>query len=407
MTSTPDNPDPTPRGERRPSEETMLAWIEGELSASEVAQLERDYPKAAFQVRLMRGDAGALRACAGEAAPSDLASRTIEALQREAMLRLVAAEAETPVAPVRMASPRETVLARVGGWRLALAAMLTLAVGAGVYVATTGGSPTTPNRGTTFGPLATTPVPGGDASKIAIASPAASADSADSTMRSSGTEAPSAEIPSDTIAMNRKESAGEATGGTGNVADAGVMESSLAATDRLLALAREGRLVMRVEGASRPLSIVEATAARDTSRTWRLSKDVPDSVLASLAPVVTSAGSHDSGEPSAVIVAAEHMPDQSLPIGPGAMKAPLRSITAGTPAPKATAYYAELSADGDTLDRVRTMFAAALRGEVEFEVLDTPVSIESPAGVDDVLWWTQSPANWSPRVTVPIVVTRR
>lgn len=382
----------------------MLAWIEGELSSGEMARLERDYPKAAFQVRLMRGDAAALRACAGEAAPSDLASRTIEALQREAMLRLVAAEAETPGAPVRMVIEREPVLARIGGRRLALAAMVTLAVGAGVYFATTGGSPTTPNPGTTFGPLATTPVPGDDASKVAIASPAASADSA---MRSSGTEPASAEVPGVSIAMNRKESAGEATGGTGNVADAGVMESSLAATDRLLALAREGRLVMRVEGASRPLSIVEATAARDTSKTWRLSKDVPDSVLASLAPVVTSAGSHDSGEPSAVIVAAEHMPDQSLPIGPGAMKAPLRSITAAAPAPKATAYYAELSADGDTLDRVRTMFAAALRGEVEFEVLDTPMSIESPAGVDDVLWWTQSPANWSPRVTVPVVVTRR
>ncbi len=404
MTSTPDNPDPTPRGEQRPNEETMLAWIEGDLSPGEMARLERDYPKAAFEVRLMRGDAAALRACAGEAAPSDLASRTIEALQREAMRRLVAAEAETPGAPVRMVFEREPVLARLGGWRLALAAMLTLAVGAGVYISTRVGGPRTPNPSTDFGPLATTPVPGADASTIAIASPEASTNT---TMRSRGTEPASAEVPSASIAMSRTGSAGEATGGTGEVADAGVMESSLAATDRLLALAREGRLVMRVEGASRPLSLVESKAARDTSKTWRLSKDVPDTVLASLAPVVTNFGSQDSGEPSTVIVAAEHMPEPSLPIGPGAMKAPLRSIAAASPAPKATAYYAELSADGETLDRVRTMFATALRGEVEFEVLDTPMPIESPTGVDDVLWWTHSPANWSPRVTVPVVVTRR
>lgn len=376
----------------------MLAWIEGELPASEVARLESEYPKSAFDVRLMRGDSAALRACAGESAPSDLAARTIEALQRESMLRLVAEEASTPSEPVRMEIEREPVLARIGGWRVAMAAGLALALGAGVYFASTRGGKSLSDaqrlameKDFRDSGLKVVRPP---SSEEVIADRTAVADQARTEPQPAAALAANTDSSASGVELLKSESAS-------------VVESSLAATDRLLALAREGRLVMRVEGASRPLSVVEATAARDASKAWRLTKDVPDSVLASLVPVVAPGESRDAAKPAPVIVAAEHMPEQPLPIGPGAMKAPLRSVLPTGPLPRATAYYAELTADGDTLDQVRTMFATSLRGDVEFEVLDTPMAIETPAGVDDVLWWTQSPANWSPRVTVPVVVTRR
>lgn len=378
----------------------MLAWIEGELPAGEVARLESEYPKAAFEVRLMRGDAAAMRACAGEAAPSDLATRTIEALQREAMLKLVADEAQTASEPVRMKMVREPALARIGGWRVALAAGLALALGAGVYFASTRGGV----RTTDPGKLAMNTTPN---ENVPTSESGATSESRVAERGTNEGASPRVDESASVLAKNLEASTPAADSMVADSSSAGVVESSLAATDRLLALAREGRLVMRVEGASRPLSVVEATAARDASKAWRLTKDVPDSVLASLAPVVSASESRDAAEPGLIIVSAEHMPDQTLPIGPGAMKAPLRAVMPTGPLPRATAYYAELSADGDTLDLVRTLFATSLRGEVEFEVLDTPMAIESPAGVDDVLWWTQSPANWSPRVTVPVVVTRR
>lgn len=394
MTRNTNNSHPTGSGDR-PGEDVMLAWIEGELPASEVRRLESQYPKAAFNVRLMRGDAAALRACAGEAAPADLAARTIEALQRETMLRLVAAEAETPGEPVRMTLEREPVVARIGGWRVALAAMLTLTVGTGVYFATTRHPPPASEMSN----LAKNTSSAEEKIKVAIAAP----------VEPSAAEAPSGDEPqtqreSGALAM---KSEGAAPVADAVIADAApIVESSLAATDRLLAMAREGRLVMRVEGATRPLSVVEATAARDKSKSWRLSKDVPDAVLASLVPVVVPSETSERGEPSPVVVAADRVPESALPIGPGAMRSAL-PIPVALSAPRATAYYAELTADGDTLDHVRTMFATSLKAGVEFDVLDTPLAIDSPAGVDDVLWWSQSPANWSPRVTVPVVVKRR
>lgn len=398
MTRNMNNSDPGPGSDPRPSDEVMLAWIEGDLPASEVAHLEAQYPKAAFDVRLMRGDSAALRACAGEAAPLDLASRTIEALQRDSMLRLVADEARSPSEPVRMTTTREPVLARIGGWRVALAASLALALGAGVYFASTQGG-----RGLIPSDRVASSGPASNATDASVAPAVPDHVIADN--RAAGDPSVEAAQPSATIALNTDSSASSLE--SAKIESASVVESSLAATDRLLALAREGRLVMRVEGASRPLSVVEATAARDKTRTWRLTKDVPESVLASLVPVVESNGSRKEADPSPVIVAADHMPEPSFPLGPSAaMRAPLREIAPHAQA-RATAYYAELSADADTLDLVRTLFAASLQGDVEFDVLDAPLAIESPAGIDDVLWWTQSPANWSPRVTVPVVVTRR
>jgi hypothetical protein len=283
---------------------------------------------------------------------------------------------------------------------VALAAGLALALGAGVYFASTRGGTHTIDPSTLAANTASNEK----------TTARASGPTGDSRAMEIGTNAgatPRGEEASSVVAMKTEAATPTADSMVADSSSASVVASSLAATDRLLALAREGRLVMRVEGASRPLSVIEASALRDKSKTWRLSKDVPDSVLASLAPVVTPNVPHDVAEPAPVIASADHMPEQALPIGPGAMKAPLRSVIPSAPMPHATAYYAELTADGDTLDLVRTMFASSLHGDVEFDVLDTPLAIESPAGVDDVIWWTQSPTNWSPRVIVPVVVTRR
>ncbi len=170
---------------------------------------------------------------------------------------------------------------------------------------------------------------------------------------------------------------------------------------RMLALAREGRLVMRVQ--SRDLANLPEIAAIENSkidRSWRLTSNVPDQVVAAITPKAPTFVGPVPEHPVTIAGTNERASQPTL----GAPSAK-RPIEPEDPASRVKAkFLIDLPNTEKALNQIKLVFADRLKAGVVFEELDEPVKLPEAQDPETLLWWTLPPAQWVEHVTVPVVV---
>ena len=370
MTARPSNPgDPTPPPF---NEEHMLEWVEGRLSRIEEAnRAAATRSGVSDRVRQMQANRRALQSLGEERAPAELMDRVLAALERDALLGLSNGEDLSDHPPISIAT--HTAATRRPGllhkWapQLALAAGLLLLVGGAAYWGSVLVKP-----GAQPGPIATNdtspvtgptdkPTPGDQGARVAMAeaSPEAmttlAAPDAAAALQALPPESPDA---------------------------------------RVLRLAREGRLVIRVKAQDLSrLAQVEALDTLKDGRTWRISRDVPNDVVAAVTP------------PDRMPVSTQ--PDETA----FASVAPL--VASGTvgfpvlpqfPRVEPRTYLIDFPDTQRNLAAIKSTLSERLKATVEFEELEQPIQLPRVEDSESLLWWTLPPSSWTQRVTVPVVV---
>lgn len=381
MNERPSNPAPQKPPHGIIDEGQLLDWIDGGLSPEDQATLEASSGRSGLRSRVaqMQANARALRALAEEKAPPGLRERVLAALERDALVAMERdgkSDAPPPISFSDHVATRDSARWSKRGPAFALAAGLLLLVGGAVYwsVLLFDHAKPTPRRD---GPLAkgTTPAevePG----PMAILTQ------------------PDAPIPETTIS-GRPESAAPTTLAAAFMGPPRPPMTS----QRAMELAGEGRLAVRIfSDNTRGLRQVEAAGAGKSGRDWRLSKTLPPAVTLALAGVPNNTGGP--------LMASAHAPAATLIaplLGPNAafsmptIDDPLRRVRG--------AYVLEVPADTESFERVEALFADSLQGRVELEELAEPVQL-APASPERVVWWTQAPTEWVPRVSIPVIVER-
>ncbi|CAG1010043.1 hypothetical protein PHYC_03787 [Phycisphaerales bacterium] len=371
---------PNPPAGKPLDEGQLLDWIDGRLSPAEQAALEASSGRAGLRARVaqMQANAKALRSLGEERAPTELKGRVLAGLEREMLIGL---ERSAPVSESLPISFTDHVAA--GGWSrrwtrsapaLALAAGLALLVGGGLYwsVLLFKGSPNRPNS---------------DSNRLAIADnpnePATTSISESTAALAAKSAEPSIDVSIPMIAATEVRP--------------GIEHASMT-SERVLALAGERRLALRVRaGDTKALRQIEAAGAGKSGKPWRLSKTLPPEVTAALAtPAEDRALAMAYASDPSALIAPLLGPNAAFSLP--AANDPLRHVKG--------AYVLDVPADAGSIDDVRSMLAERLHGEAELTELPEPVMLVA-AAPEAVLWWTQPPTHWTPRVAVPVIVELR
>ncbi|GJQ28955.1 MAG: hypothetical protein HBSAPP03_08390 [Phycisphaerae bacterium] len=372
MNDRPTNPDP-----RKPLDEgQLLDWIDGRLTADETARLQSTSGRDGLATRVaqMQANARALRSLPMEKAPAGLRERVLAALERDALVAMERQSQSADAPPISFADHvdihRGTPWARRGPG-FALAAGIVLLMAGGVYWSTLLFDHTKPTPGHTRENTSTViaTAPTAEVGPLALAEPADQG-------------------------MARSELIPE----TSSVARAFVGPPlPPMSRERAVELAGEGRLAVRVfTNNARGLRQVEAAGSGRAGREWRLSKTLPPAVTLALAtPPTDGLVMASATDPAAAMIAPL--------LGPNAAFAmprpddPLRRVRG--------AYVLEVPAAESALEQVEQVFAQSLQGRVELEELPEPIAL-TPATPERVVWWTQPPTEWVPRVAIPVIVER-
>jgi hypothetical protein len=373
MPSTTNNsPTPPPLDEA-----AMLAWIEGRLSKIEESKLAMQArPGTTERIQQMQANRRALQSVRDERAPAELMDRVLAALERDALVGLSNGQDLSDHPPISIAP---AIKEKEGAsWTTRHAPALALA--AGIALLLTGVA--------YWGSLL---FKSGKTQQLAQnTAPLVQPGSPGEHLLAKG-DAPN------TTESNQPEISNDA-----RVADI-VQPAPTMTPGRMLALAREGRLVMRVQ--SRDLANLPEIAAIENSkmdRTWRLTSKVPDQVVAAITP-----------KPAPLVGPLPEQPmtlagtkDQATPPTPtlGAPSAK-RSIEPEDPASRVKAkFLIDLPNTEKALNQIKLVFADRLKAGVVFEELDKPVKLPEAQDPETLLWWTLPPAQWVEHVTVPVVV---
>jgi hypothetical protein len=394
------NNSPTPP----PLDETaMLAWIEGRLSRIEESDLvKRSRPGTADRVAQMQANRRTLQSVREERAPAELMDRVLAALEREALIGLSNGQDLFEHPPISIATA--TKAKSKPGWAqrnapaLALAAGVALLVAGGIYWSSLLFKPSKPvevasNREPKPATVPITP----DRPAGWDVEPGATGLAAH--MDGDELEAHRRELDKQTKVLADADLAADVP----EAAPAAPAAPALT-PGRMLALAREGRLAMRVSARDlTKLAQIEEPPKFD--RPWRLSKDVPLTVVAAITP---KAGTPALGADAPPVIAAATPAAVAKPlIGPGAgLKWAFEA--AADPASRVRAtYIIDLPNTVKDLDHIKLVFKDRLHAEVAFEELEGPVPMARVEDPETLLWWTLPPAQWVERVTVPVVVEAR
>ncbi len=395
------------RSDARPvGEEQLLDWIDGRLPASEMARLEASSGRQGLgdRVRQMQANRRAMRSMPLEKAPPELMGRVLQALERELVLGwqdgaqpqdggTIAQELE----PISFEEHRGTT----PPWlpRLAMAAGVALLLAGGTYWAMLlTAPPATP------GTLADAGTGG-----VEIAA-------------KSNAEQGSEQLA---LASGNESNAGLATGDAGIASAAAPSGETLALSASAVApastqiasasegfdLASQGRLVLRVlAGRTSYGQSRLASGLASSSTGWSLSRDVPAEVaLAVLASrLVPDADPTLEGPALPPMMAASAEARRMLTplMGPAAAFTTIASQqrTLAKLATVESTMILDIAATEEALEEARSDLARQLDAEVVLERV--PQAIEIPASTDParVLWWTKSPATWTPTLRIPVVV---
>lgn len=380
-------------------EDLVLAWVEGGLGASRVRELEAAHPQLARVVLGMRRDRAGLGAMVLERAPAGLAERVAGVLEREALLGLERAGAETRPPAIEVVQPR-----RFPAWgaRVALAAGVVLVVGGVGMLARIAWRSAGP--GAPLGPMAISNEGGsGLAERNERAMSIAMAPAEPKDERAADVAA-AREDSTATMALAMKSAAPGAPGSAGSVSAAIAPPAETYAASAA-DLAREGRLMVRVYSReASPMRRVSSTS----SKAWRVVGEAPGSVAVALAgPTRTIPPPAPAGRADAPVLTGR----DAARTGGVEVETRKESATALLPHPAPVAMTVEVTPDEAALAALAKSLEGSLKGEVEFEALPLGMSLEdlglsSEPPADSLLWWTQPAETWTRRMIVPVVVER-
>lgn len=374
MTTRPSNP-----GDSTPpplNEEHMLEWIEGKLSRIEESNRAAGTRSGVSQrVTQMQANRRALQSLGDERAPAELMERVMAALERDALVGLTNGDNLSDHPPISIATRRVEVrrngpLQRYAP-QLALAAGLLLLVGGAAY----------------WGSILIKPKP--LTGPIATVNPTTPEDAGDA-----ATKREYDRLASEATKAKTTDTSSDATAIAALSAPAPVEMTE----DRILRLAREGRLVIRVKaGDYSKLAQLEAMDTLKDGRTWRVSKDVPQEVVVAVAPEPRT---YSSPVPTERTIAGT---DKVVPlIVPGSLGFPVPVTSYGEST--ARTYLVDFPDTQKSLQAIRSTLADRLRADVRYDELATPLELPRVEDPEAILWWTLPPSNWTQRVTVPVVI---
>ncbi len=389
----------------------MCDWIDGNLSDEQASRLlaasgRSDLNDRVAQMQLQKA---ALASVPVERAPRDLHDRTMAALEREMLLGAVEEErssnGSTP--SLRLVSdPDAASLSKARAERtrkalpgLAMAAGLLLVVGGTTYfVAQTISLSRKPLAQPSIAQSNTqqpSPIDLSAATEVAM-------DDAknEAGMMKSSTDAPGA-------ALSRAADSSFA-----GAAREAATEPVTVALDRAAELASEGRLAIRVLSDDLSgLKTFEQVGSNGVQRAWRVQKDVPAQVVASVLPAAFPAGSNESLMNDPRMLASEIVTPLA---GFGAAFG--SNIFAAASSPQTgdassisrvrASYLVTIPATESGLDVLRTTLRNRLRGVVEFIELPAAVATQAADNARDALWWMQAPNQWTPKATIPLLVAK-
>jgi hypothetical protein len=411
MTTNPSNP-------RQPvSEDALVDWIDGSLSPQDVRRLAAESGRADLHDRIgqMQRHRDVLRSLGDTQgslrAPTDMHARVMATLERESLVGHESVEQE--LRALERAAPADT--APVANLRLVQGEGSTshwtkrapsLALAAGLLLLVTGGAYWTMQMLRSASPKMADPsktIAMADANKpVATESTApAGADAAATPMM---------------IASNDATQATEAAGARMNVTTMAAGPVAREVTiEEAVALAREGRLAIRVTARDlRGLSRLEQDGAtRRGTQSWQLSRDVPPAVLAAALPATSEASrafvraAHALGSSTESGTAMFSTASLISPlIGPGATVTTFAPAVIATGPALSASYLLDVPQTERAFDAVRAVLRDRLKGEVVFAELPDAMPAATKADAQSALWWTKPSSQWSPRVTVPVLVER-
>lgn len=388
------------------SEDQLCDWIDGNLSDEQVSRMLAASGRSDLNDRVeqMQLQKAALASVPVERAPRDLHDRTLAALEREMLLGAVEEErssnGSTP--SLRLVSdPDAASLAKARSERtrkalpgLAMAAGLLLVVGGTTYfVAQTISLSKKPMAAPSIAHSDAKQADTAGATELAIndAKPEAA-----SLMKMEG-DAPGASTKRAADTMNSSASR-EA-----------VFEPVTVALDRAAELASEGRLAIRVMSDDLSgLKTFEQVGTSGVQKNWRVQKDVPAQVVASVLPAAFPS-SHESVMNDPRMLASEIVtPLAGFGAAFGSNILPINSVPVdSSPISKVRAsYLVTIPATELGLDVLRTTLRNRLRGAVEFIELPAAVTTQAADNARDAMWWTQATSQWTPKATIPLLVAK-
>lgn len=375
------------------TEEQIVDWIDGNVSADEASRLARasGRPDLAARVAQMQRQKSVLASLDNERAPAELYDRVMAAVERDVLLGIAQSASPSIVEPrLRLAGETESVGSRASRVvqgnlpRLALAAGLMLMVAGLAYFGSVAWkavkTPVAPNivdNGSG--------VPNG--TEVAI----------NDTTPGNGERAMT-NVPGEAAAA--KSAASSETALAAAAPDTGLREVSI---ERAVELAEEGRLAIRVL-AQKPenLTRIERDVSKPRAeRQWRMTSTVPAQIVAAVVPARKST--------EGPVLASDHRNALALLgpyLGPGAALSMVTAAADPLARVKGT-FLVDVPATREQLGVVAAVFKNQLSARVVFEELPTVLDMPTAPQAQDVLWWTQPPSQWVTRATVPVVVEQR
>lgn len=402
-------------------ERDLVDLIEGQIDADRRHDLETmliKRPELRRLVEAMRHDRAVTRAMPDEFCHLDVAAGVRDVLEREALLGAAQAAVEnefdeyTP-APIAISTRRS------GARQFALAAGLLLLLGGGAFLAwpyinkpsgnggggLNGNTPIALNDSkkdaashARHGPSATSGSEGtgptiaanAEESREEMAAPAmaetpaipgpiaANEEIASNGARSKTKDGAPGEIGASALALNDTE-AGELVGPVipTDLAMARAAETPIDEA-RAAELAQEGRLLVRVQGASAAY-VLSTSASRGSLGSHRVDRVEPSE----LASPVLAQVFEGATTPEQIMWASDH----AIPVYDRQVVGP-------------EGYVVEFAATAQGLAKLRE----ELGGRVTFEELPEDAGLRPRIDPDAVLWWTLPPSSWAPRVAAPIIL---
>ncbi|MDX2146214.1 MAG: hypothetical protein SFZ23_01730 [Planctomycetota bacterium] len=450
----------------RLSDEVLLSYVEHTLSESERARVERALaavPAIRARVEGMIRDRAIIAELAHASAPSDLLARVEMVLERESLLdsapfalgrasgvrhsgiasgtgsaigqELARVERESKaIGPIPIGSHVQRVWMSPRVWGAVAASIAFLGVSAAIW----------------FGESITSLMAGDSRRAAKVLSPGdelaandSGANESEASLLAAGPEA---------MLMNETPEIDDATHDVGAylpplrlaaLATSGDTEISL---ERAAELAREGRLGVRVLVASTfraERKLQTAANIVTASRSWKLSSDVPQPVLAwartradealRSAPAIEYAMAMDRTQqlvskvseiplPTSLVTPGltareplaaaqeselrespargERSTDSARQQSLGSVAADARAMTS------ATAFVASTTATPEGIGSLRAALASIANGSVVFEELESPVLGAGSDSAERLLWWPRASVHWSSKADVPVSVER-
>jgi hypothetical protein len=385
-------------------EHTLLGLVEGTLDArAEASATAGLSPSACARIALMRRDRTRLAALPEVAAPTGIVEQAVAAAHREALngLRLVGEqESEIPVSRV--------VPIRRAWWKgrgVALATAASLGIVGGVVLLSL--PSWTPKSGPTdTGVIAAGPdtVP----EPRSLVNPDRGLDA---------TTGIAAATPSDEVegielasVVQAHAALGSGSGATPLMVPMAPASARVNDSDLALALAREGRLVIRVTprmptGVDRRMETLTARSSR--SGLWRAEETVPTEVSAALA-------SASRPEPDAATPEPRPRPDQPMIVASAGMQVPggllikpkAELTIALPPEPGDLVTLARAAPTAEALESLTRTLGDQI-GSVTYESLPERIATEDhDATIDSTLWWTGTPRRWTKWTAIPLIIER-